>query len=74
MRLEGKVAIITGAAKGLGGEMAQLFAREGATVIACDMAEMSYEARGVEYYKLNVTDTAACEAVFNYAKARLLLD
>ncbi|MDD4081194.1 MAG: 3-oxoacyl-ACP reductase FabG [Eubacteriales bacterium] len=68
MRLEGKVAIITGAAKGLGGEMAQLFAKEGAKVIACDMAEMSYEAENVEYYKLNVTDTAACEALFNYAK------
>ena len=68
MRLEGKVAIVTGAAKGLGGEMAQLFAREGAKVIACDMAQMSYEAPGVEYYHLNVTDVAACEALFNHAK------
>ena len=68
MRLEGKVAIVTGAAKGLGGEMAQLFAKEGAKVIACDMAELSYQAQDVEYYKLNVTDVAACEALFNHAK------
>ena len=68
MRLEGKVAIITGAAKGLGGEMAQLFAREGAQVIAADMAEPVYQAENVEFYKLNVTDGAACEALFNHAR------
>ncbi|NCB36000.1 MAG: SDR family oxidoreductase [Clostridia bacterium] len=68
MRLEGKVAIVTGAAKGLGGEMAQLFAKEGAKVIAADMSPLSYEAEGVEYYPLNVTDPAACEALFNHAR------
>lgn len=36
-RLEGKVAIITGAAKGLGEADARMFAREGATVILTDM-------------------------------------
>ena len=68
MRLKDKVAIITGAAKGLGGEMAQLFAKEGAKVLALDMGEMTYETENVEYYKLNVADVAACEALFNYAK------
>jgi NAD(P)-dependent dehydrogenase (short-subunit alcohol dehydrogenase family) len=33
MRLKDKVAIITGASKGLGAEMAKMFAREGATVV-----------------------------------------
>ena len=68
MRLENKVAIVTGGAKGLGGEMAQLFAKEGAKVIAADMIPLSYEAENVEYYQLNVADGAACEALFNYAK------
>ena len=68
MRLEGKVAIVTGAAKGLGGEMAQLFSKEGAKVIAADMFPLSYEAANVEYYPLNVTDSAACEALFNHAR------
>jgi NAD(P)-dependent dehydrogenase (short-subunit alcohol dehydrogenase family) len=38
MRLEGKIAIVTGAASGIGKASAALFAREGATVIAADVA------------------------------------
>ena len=42
-RLQGKVAIITGAAKGLGEADARMFAREGATVILTDMDEENGE-------------------------------
>ena len=70
MRLENKVAIITGAAKGLGGAMAQLFAQEGAKVIAADMMPLTYEAENVEYYQLNVTDGEACKALTEYAKEK----
>jgi len=38
MRLEGKTAIITGAARGIGRASTELFAREGATVYAADVA------------------------------------
>ncbi len=39
MRLAGKVAIVTGAASGIGRASAELFAREGAHVIAADLNE-----------------------------------
>jgi NAD(P)-dependent dehydrogenase (short-subunit alcohol dehydrogenase family) len=37
MRLQGKIALITGAAQGLGAAIAERFALEGATVFVCDL-------------------------------------
>jgi NAD(P)-dependent dehydrogenase (short-subunit alcohol dehydrogenase family) len=39
MRLDGKVALITGAASGMGASMARVFAGEGAKVVVADMLE-----------------------------------
>src|SRR5688572_6201727 len=39
MRLAGKIAIISGAASGMGAEEARLFAREGAKVVLADVLE-----------------------------------
>lgn len=66
MRLEGKIAVVTGGAKGLGQAMAQLFAEEGAKVVAVDMTPLSYEDANVEGYILNVTDTEACKKFYDY--------
>ena len=39
MRLESKVALITGGASGMGASMARVFAREGAKIVVADMLE-----------------------------------
>ncbi|MCS6867854.1 SDR family NAD(P)-dependent oxidoreductase, partial [Thermus sp.] len=39
MRLKDKVILITGAAHGIGRATLELFAREGARLIACDLEE-----------------------------------
>ncbi len=44
MKLQGKVAVITGAGSGMGKAMAQLFAKEGAKVIAADINQAAVEA------------------------------
>lgn len=63
-RLEGRVAVITGGAKGLGQAMAELFASEGAQVVALDMIELTYQHKNVEGMILNVTDGVACKTVY----------
>ena len=64
-RLEGKIAIVTGAARGMGEVEARLFAEEGATVVICDVLDDDGQrvaddiiAHGgaAEYRRLNVTD------------------
>ncbi len=64
-RLENRVAVITGGARGLGQAMAEAFAKEGATVIAADMGEAGYACENVHFFKLNVTDVAGVQAFFN---------
>lgn len=79
MRFKDKVAIITGAAKGIGMEIAFKIVEGGGRVIAVDVNELTYEKEGVELYKLNVCDRAAVDefAVFvkeNYGSADILVN
>ena len=67
-RLKDKVAIITGAAKGIGFSTAQRFAQEGAIAILADMNQESVKAAAAQIpnaqaYAMNVTDRASIQAV-----------
>ncbi len=64
-RLEGKTAIVTAAAQGIGRATALAFAAEGARVVACDindakLAELA-KTPGIATGKLDVTDFAAVQ-------------
>ena len=79
MRLEGKVAVVTGGANGIGKEIALRYANEGAKVIAADMAELEYTHENVEGYILNVTDSEKCRVFFEelaekYGKIDILVN
>lgn len=74
-----KVAVVTGGARGLGQAMSELFADEGAKVIALDLGELAYQKENVEYMKLNVTDADECKQVFDaiidkYGKIDILVN
>ncbi len=75
-RLEGKVAVITGAASGIGRGTVDLFVREGARVIAADIqddkgARIEEEHKGkAVYVRCNVMDEAQIAGAVQAAKDR----
>jgi NAD(P)-dependent dehydrogenase (short-subunit alcohol dehydrogenase family) len=58
MRLDGKVAIVTGAGRGQGQATAELFAAEGAAVYAADIAPGSYGPRSIRHRELDISQEA----------------
>ncbi|SFW86628.1 SDR family NAD(P)-dependent oxidoreductase [Amycolatopsis australiensis] len=79
MRLKDKIALVTGAAGGMGRATAEAFAREGATVVVADILDEDGEKTAAEiraaggeaqYRHLDVTDEDAWTAVIGEVTAR----
>ncbi len=76
MRLQGKSALITGSARGIGRAFAEAYVREGATVaiadINLDAAEKTAREIGTSAYavKLDVTDQASIDAAIKVVEGR----
>lgn len=71
MRLDGKVALITGGASGMGASMARIFAGEGAKIVVADMleeegkklvGEITHANGAAIFQKLDVTSEAEWQA------------
>lgn len=77
MRLDGKVALITGAGSGMGRVAALLFAREGARIVATDVDEAAgqetaalaqAEGLNVRFVRADVSREADCRAMVAFAE------
>lgn len=78
-RLDGKVALISGAASGLGEAQAILYAREGAAVVIGDLQEdkgravaqvIADDGGQASFVRLDVTDPASWQAAVDHATSR----
>jgi NAD(P)-dependent dehydrogenase (short-subunit alcohol dehydrogenase family) len=73
MRLEGKIAIVTGAASGIGRATTELFAAEGARVVAVDLNEAAgreLDGDSVAFVRADVASRADVERVVRGAVER----
>lgn len=61
MKLQGKIAIVTGAARGIGLTIAEMLAKDGAHVYATDLVKGESKEKNITFVELNVTDRNGIE-------------
>ena len=73
-KLDGKVALITGGARGLGAEDARVLAAEGAKIVVCDLLDEEGQALAAEvggvYQHLDVTSEEQWQAAIAFAEEK----
>jgi NAD(P)-dependent dehydrogenase (short-subunit alcohol dehydrogenase family) len=74
-RLQGKVAVITGAAGGIGREAALLFSSEGASVCVADVGreageKTASECRDAFFFQADVSDPSSVQAMYTETERR----
>ncbi|QQE78882.1 SDR family oxidoreductase [Alicyclobacillus sp. SO9] len=74
MQLQNKVAVVTGAASGMGKEIAMLYAQEGAKVVLADIAEESLNSVAKEIQRLGGTTTSVVSNVAKEADIQTMID
>lgn len=70
MKLDGKVAIVTGGARGIGAAICNKLAGEGAIVYSCDIGKGEFNNKNIICETLNVTDRKGVAELVEKIKAK----
>ncbi|UJW87471.1 SDR family NAD(P)-dependent oxidoreductase [Devosia sp. SL43] len=75
-RLSGKCAVVTGAGRGIGRQIAVMFAAEGARVVACDIDAaalngLAAECSGMDVHAADLTSATGADGLARVAQAQL---